>query len=290
MNPLINKLVQEAPVVTDGAWGTQLQNRGLKPGECPDAWNLQYPDHVLQVARAYIEAGSRIILTNTFRANRLALQGYGLAAKAMEINLRGAEISREAASGKAWIFGSIGPSGKILMTGDTTEDELREVFQEQAEGLLQGGADAIVTETMSDLTEAVIALEAARHTGLPVVASMVYDSGKEKDRTMMGITPEQAAEAFAEAGADVIGANCGQGIAGFLPICQRLHQSTELPIWIKANAGMPILEDGRAVYQTGPDAFARHIPPLVAAGATFVGGCCGTGPEYIRAIRRILEK
>ncbi|MBN1363465.1 MAG: homocysteine S-methyltransferase family protein, partial [Syntrophaceae bacterium] len=283
MNPLINKLVQEAPVVTDGAWGTQLQNRGLKPGECPDAWNLQYPDHVLQVARAYIEAGSRIILTNTFRANRLALQGYGLAAKAMEINLRGAEISREAASGKAWIFGSIGPSGKILMTGDTTEDELREVFQEQAEGLLQGGADAIVTETMSDLTEAVIALEAARHTGLPVVASMVYDSGKEKDRTMMGITPEQAAEAFAEAGADVIGANCGQGIAGFLPICQRFHQSTELPIWIKANAGMPVLEDGRAVYQTDPDAFAQHVPSLVEAGATFVGGCCGTGPEYIRA-------
>jgi methionine synthase I (cobalamin-dependent) len=142
-----------------------------------------------------------------------------------------------------------------------------------------------VIETMGDLTEATLAVAAARATGLPVVACMVFDAGKSKDRTMTGATPEQTAAALTEAGADVIGANCGQGIAGYVPVCLRLRASTDRPIWIKANAGLPLLVEGRVVYHTSPEEFAGHIPALVGAGASFVGGCCGTSPAYIRAVK-----
>jgi methionine synthase I (cobalamin-dependent) len=165
---------------------------------------------------------------------------------------------------------------------------MQSAFVEQATALTRGGADAIVVETMADLEEAKLAVAAARVTGLPVVACMVFDSGKNLDRTMMGITPEQAAQELSEAGADVIGANCGQGIAGFLPICQRLRAVTDQPIWIKPNAGLPQLVDGRAVYAGTPADFASQVSALIAAGANFIGGCCGTSPEYISAICRRL--
>jgi 5-methyltetrahydrofolate--homocysteine methyltransferase len=198
------------------------------------------------------------------------------------------EISRQAARGRARVFASIGPSGKLLLSGEVTEEELRAAFAEQAQALAKGGADALVVETMSDLEEAKLAVSAARQTGLPVVACMVFDSGKDKDRTMMGNTPEQIAQALTEAGADVIGANCGQGIAGFVGICRRLRAATERPIWIKANAGLPVMVDGHAQYQTTPEQFAGFIPELLQAGASFVGGCCGTRPEFIAAISRKL--
>jgi len=270
--------------VTDGAWGTQLQARGLKAGECPDAWNLLEAERVEQVARAYVEAGSQVILTNTFRANRLTLAGHGLAEKAAEINRAGAAISHRAAQGRAHVFASIGPSGKLLMTGETTEEELRAAFAEQAQALADGGAEAILIETMSDLAEARLALSAARETGLPVVVSMVFDSGRNKDRTMMGATPEQVARELDEAGADALGANCGSGIAAYIPICRRLRAATGRPIWIKPNAGLPELIEGRTLYRTTPEEFASHVPALIEAGANFIGGCCGTGPEFIRRI------
>jgi len=287
--PLIRRFLAAAPIITDGAWGTELQARGLGPGQCPDAWNLEHPDRVEAVARAYVEAGSQVILTNTFRANRLALARHGLAEKTVEINRAGAEISRRAA-GTACVFASIGPSGRMLMTGETTEEELAEVFAEQARALAEGGADGIVVETMSDLTEARIAVRAARATGLPVVASMVFDSGRNRDRTMMGVTAEQAARGLSEAGADVVGANCGQGVAGYVEICRRLRAATDRPVWIKANAGMPELVGGVPVYRTTPEEYAAWVPALVEAGASFIGGCCGTNPEFIRAIRRMLAK
>ena len=170
------------------------------------------------------------------------------------------EISRKAAAGRARVFASIGPTGKLLMSGEVTEDELRAAFAEQARALAEAGADALVVETMSDLEEAKLAVSAARETGLPVVACMVFDSGKDKDRTMMGTTPEQAAQALTEAGADVIGANCGQGIAGFVAICRRLRAATDRPVWLKPNAGLPTMVDGRAQYTTTPEEFAGHIP------------------------------
>jgi methionine synthase I (cobalamin-dependent) len=183
----------------------------------------------------------------------------------------------------------MGPCGKLLMMGEVDEAALRAAFTEQAEALAAGGADAIVVETMSDLTEAGIAVGAARATGLPVVACMVFDSGKNRDRTMMGVTPTQAAEELTRLGADAVGANCGTGIDDYVPVCASLAAATPLPIWIKPNAGLPELEDGQVVYRTTPAEFAKKLPKLLEAGARFVGGCCGTNPGFIEAMRRELD-
>jgi methionine synthase I (cobalamin-dependent) len=282
--------MEHAPVVTDGAIGTQLMTRGLMPGECPDSWNISHPAELEGVTRGYVEAGSEIILTNTFRANRVALDAYNLADHLEDINLAGVEIARRVASGCAYVFASIGPSGKMLMNGEVSEDELKKSFAEQVGILALAGVDGFALETMSDLAEAKLAVAAARETGLPVVASMVFDSGKDKDRTMMGVTPEQAAEELTGAGADVIGANCGVGAAGYISVCQRLHAATDRPIWIKPNAGLPEIVEGKAVYRTTPEAFAAFVPALLQAGASFVGGCCGTGPEFIWAMFETLRR
>lgn len=288
MHATIEKLLSTGPVVTDGAWGTQLQQRGLPTGACPDAWNLTQPEKVEDVARAYVEAGSRVILTNTFGSNRFILARHGLAEKAAEVNRAGVEISRRAAAqganGRVLVFASMGPSGVMLMMGQVSEEALLAAFAEQAHAMAEAGADGIVVETMSDLAEAKIAVAAARQTGLPVAACMTFDSGAKKDRTMMGVTPEQAAEQLAAAGAEIVGANCGQGIAGMLDICRRLRAAAELPIWIKANAGLPEMVDGKTVYRQMPEEFAAFVPQLVDAGAMFLGGCCGTSPDFIRAI------
>jgi 5-methyltetrahydrofolate--homocysteine methyltransferase len=287
---LFDHLLSGAPIVLDGAWGTELQERGLVAGECPDGWNLSHPERVEEVARAYVEAGSQVILTNTFRANRVALASFGLDGKTQEINRAGVEISRRAAAGRAYVFASMGPSGKILAAGDVDRRVLREAFAEQAGALADGGADAIVIETMSDPVEAALAVSAARETRLPVVACMAFDSGKHRDRTMMGTTVEQAVDALVEAGADAVGANCGQGVEAFVAICERLRAATERPIWIKPNAGLPEIDGQRVVYRTSPEEFARFVPALVRAGASFIGGCCGTSPAFVRAIRSALAR
>jgi 5-methyltetrahydrofolate--homocysteine methyltransferase len=281
--------MSDSPILTDGAWGTQLQERGLTADELPDLWNLAHPEKVEDVPRLYAAAGSQIVLTNTFRATRIVVREKDPSADVKAINRAGVEISRRAAGGSAKVFASIGPSGKLLMMGDVSEDDLKEAFTEQAEAIAEAKADGIVIETMSDLAEAKIALAAAKSTGLYTVSCMVYDSGKNKDRTMMGTTPEQAAQELSEAGADVVGANCGNGIEGYIPVCERLHAATNLPIWIKANAGLPEMKDGQVTYSTTPEQFASHIPKLVAAGATYIGGCCGTNPDFIRAARAALD-
>lgn len=288
MHPTLEKLLSRGPVVTDGAWGTQLQARGLPIGACPDEWNLTNADKVESVARGYVDAGSQVILTNSFGASRMMLARHSLDAKTIEINRAAAAISKKAAAGRALVFASIGPTGKMLMMEDCTEEEMSDAFAEQAKALAAGGADALVVETMGDIAEASIAIKAAKTTGLPVVASMVFDAGAEKDRTMMGATPEEAVAALGLAGADVIGSNCGQGIEGFIPICRRMRAATKLPLWMKANAGLPEIRDGKAVYTITPEQFASRIPELVDAGANFVGGCCGTSPDFIRAVRKIL--
>jgi 5-methyltetrahydrofolate--homocysteine methyltransferase len=234
------------------------------------------------VARGYVEAGSQVLLTNTFRANRLALQAHGLAGKVDEINRAGVAISRQAA-GSALVFASIGPSGQRFLPGQVAAKELREAFAEQARSLAAAGADALVLETFLDLDEAQIALAAAREIGLPVVVCMVFLEGKARS------TPEQAAEVLTAAGADVMGANCGQGIAGFVSVCRRLRAATDRPLWIKPNAGLPQIVDGKLVYRITPEEFAAYGPVLRAAGADFLGGCCGTTPEFIRALVRYLR-
>lgn len=292
MHPLLTELLAHGPVVTDGAWGTQLQARGLGIGEFPDAWNLTQSDLVEDVARGYAAVGSRVILTNTFGANRIRLseQDPSIAGRVAEINRRGVEISRRGAGGRAKVFASMGPTGKLLLSGEVTPDDVSAAFAEQAQALAAAGADALVVESMSDIEEAKLAVAAAKSTGLPVVASMVYDSGQHHDRTMMGTTPEQDAVALAEAGADVVGANCGRDIADFVAICRRMRGATGLPLWMKANAGLPELVQGLTVYRTTPGEFAKHIPALVEAGASLIGGCCGTSPEFIGEVASRLAK
>ena len=282
----LRELLRTAPIVTDGAWGTQLQARGLPVGGCAEAWNLTNPDRVEEVARAYLDAGSRMILTNTFCGNRFMLERHGLGDKVAEINRAGAEISCRAARGRALVFGSMGPTGKMVMMGDVTEEDLEAAFGEQAAALQAGGVDGLVIETMSALDEFQAAIRAAKKTRLPVVGCMVFDSGADLDRTMMGVTPEQAAEAAQEAGADVVGANCGKGIDGYIPIAARLKAACDLPVWIKPNAGLPEMIDGEPVYTMTADAFAAKTRELLDGGADFVGGCCGTGPEFIEAMAR----
>jgi 5-methyltetrahydrofolate--homocysteine methyltransferase len=287
MTSVLAQLLNPGPVLTDGAWGTQLHALGLPAGECPDAWNLSNPDRVRKVAQSYVDAGSQVILTNTFRSNAITLAGHGLADRVAAINVAGVDISLAAADSRAKVFASMGPTGKMLMMGETTEEEVYNAFAEQAAALSK--ADAIVIETMTDVEEARIAVRAAKTTGLPVVASMVFDSGKDKDRTMMGTTPELAAEALAEAGADAIGANCGVGMEECIPVAQRLRAATHLPVWIKPNAGLPELVNGHIVYRATPAQFAEKARELSAAGIAFIGGCCGTSPEFIKALHEALR-
>ena len=286
----LKDILAGAPVLLDGAWGTQLQSLGLPTGDVPDAWNLLRPAAVKEVARRYVDAGSAVILTNTFRGNPISLAGFGLGDRMEEINRAGVRLSREGAGGRARVFASIGPSGKMLMSDEVTEADLRAAFEAQAGALAAEGADALVIETMSDLEEATIAVRAAKQTGLPVVASMVFDSGKDHDRTMMGSTPEQVAVALEEAGADVIGANCGLGMEGYVPVARRLRAATDRPIWIKPNAGLPEMIAGMVRYNTTPEQFASRAPALTSMGISFIGGCCGTTPEFIRALARTLGR
>lgn len=269
-------------LITDGAWGTQLQQRGLAPGTTPDAWNLTHPDQVEAVARAYAEAGSQIILTNTFRANAIAMKDSS-AADLDAINRAGVALSKRAA-GKALVFASFGPAGKMLVSGEVSREEMTAAFAAQAASLAAAGADALLIETMSDIDEALLALAAAQKTGLPVVVSFAFDSGKNKDRTMMGATPETVATTMAESGADAVGANCGVGVEQAVPICQRLHAACDLPIWIKPNAGLPTTDGAAIRYNTSAEFFASYFKPLRDSGAAFLGACCGSTPDFIRAL------
>ena len=266
-------------LITDGAWGTELQARGLDPGAAPDTWNLAHPERVEAVARAYVEAGSQVILTNTFRANAVAMEGDLEA-----INRAGVAISKRAAAGRALVFASIGPTGKMLMAGEIGDEQASAAFAAQAAALAAAGADALLVETMSDIEEARLAVAAAKSTGLPVIVSFAFDSGKNKDRTMMGATPEAVAAAMVEAGADAVGANCGVGVEHAAAICRRLRAACDLPIWIKPNAGLPKMEGTAVRYATSAEFFASHYAALREAGASFLGGCCGSTPDFIRAL------
>ncbi len=262
-------------LISDGAWGTELQARGLPPGAAPDAWNLSNPAAVESVARAYAAAGSQVILTNTFRANAIAMQGDLDA-----INRAGVEISKRAAAGRALVFASIGPTGQMMLYGQQVTD----AFAAQAASLAAAGADALLIETMSDLAEARLAVAAAKPAGLPVIVSFAFDSGKDKDRTMMGATPEDVAAAMAEAGADAVGANCGVGIEFAAAVCARFRDACDLPLWIKPNAGLPTMQGDSIHYDVTPEFFAGHYAALRDAGAGFLGGCCGSNPDFIRAL------
>ena len=276
-------LLEKGVVITDGAWGTELQKLGLPSGVVPDTWNVAEPEKVESVARAYADAGSEVVLTNTFRANAIAMAGVSPDDDLDAINRAGVAISKRGAPG-ALIFASMGPTGEVLSVSDVSAAEVLAAYLAQAESLKHGGADAIVIETMSDIEEARIAVEAAKRTGLPVVASFAFDSGRNKDRTMTGATPEAVAKAMSEAGADAVGANCGVGVELAVGICRRLSDAGDLKVWIKPNAGLPTVEGGAVRYSTSAEFFASHFQRLRDAGAAFIGACCGSTPEFIRAL------
>lgn len=280
----VSEWLQGGPLLSDGAWGTELIARGLEPGTCPDVWNLSNPDAVAGVARAYVEAGSRVILTNTFRANPVSLPAE-FAERAAEINAAGVRISKSAAAGRALVFASIGPTGKMVMADEISESDVKAAYDIQTCALADAGADALLIETQSDPMEAEIILRSAKATGLPVIVSFTFDTGKAHDRTLTGDTPERIALRMEQAGADAIGANCGSGIEHFVLLCRRMRQSCKLPLWMKPNAGLPVIEAGKLHYQQSANEFAAHLPQLLLAGASFVGGCCGTSPAFVAALK-----
>lgn len=278
--------------VADGGWSTQLQMRGVPANVMAETANITHPGIVGALAREYLAAGARFITTNTFGANRFNVERRGITYDVDDLNRRGAELAREAIGGRdALVVGSIGPSGKIMAVREATEEQLAPVFEEQARALADGGADVILLETFSEVAEVLLALQVVKSaTGLPVIASMSFDSGPQRTRTMMGAQAGECATALQDAGADVIGCNCGAGIAHVLPVVVALRAATTRPLWVKPNAGMPELEDGRAVWKQTPEEFAGHVPQLLDAGANIVGGCCGSGPEHIRRVAQAVER
>jgi 5-methyltetrahydrofolate--homocysteine methyltransferase len=292
MGKITDRVKQGLVLISDGAWGTFLQQKGLKPGECPEEWNFSHPDDVLDIARSYIAAGADMIETNSFGGTRFKLEKFGLGDQVIELNKAAAAISRQAAGEKS-VLGSVGPTGKILMMGDVTEEEMYDAFREQVTGLEAGGADAIMIETMSDLDEARLAVRAAReNTGLEVFCTMTFEKTVSGEyRSMMGISPSGMVQVLIDEGAEIIGANCGNGFAGMVDIVKEIRKvNADIPILIHANAGMPVYRDGETVFPEKPEETAAIVPRIIAAGANIVGGCCGTTPQHIAKIREVVLK
>jgi len=278
-------------LVSDGAWGTFLYQKGLKPGDSPERWCLTHFDEVKDIAKSYVDAGADMVQTNSFGGTSFNLEHFGLKEKTAEINEAAARASREAAGFDKWVIASCGPTGKMLAAEDVTEQELYDAFKEQAAALEKGGADAICIETMSDIEEAVIAIKAAKeNTKLEVICTFTFEKTVRGDyRTMMGVTPFNAAKACLEAGADIIGTNCGNGIERMIDIVKEIKTAApESFIIVQANAGLPVSTEGKVTFPDTPEDMAKHIPALIAAGANIIGGCCGTTPDHIKAIKQTI--
>ncbi len=290
MKSLMARVAQGEVLISDGAMGTFLHAKGLGPGECPESWCISHPDVLKGIAEAYIAAGSDIIETNSFGGSSLKLQAYGLGNKVRELNRAAAMLAKEAMGERGYVAASVGPTGHFAKEeyGDVSTEELYEAFLGQVTALAEGGADAICVETMSSIVEAVQAIKAAKeNTKLPVICTFTFDQKPRGLFTIMGVTPEQAAEKAASAGADIVGANCGNGISNMVQIAKRMREVLpKIPILIQANAGMPKVEDGKTVFQETPEYMAFQVKELIEAGANIIGGCCGTTPDHIAAMAK----
>jgi len=278
-------------LISDGATGTYLQQHGLMPGGCPEELNLNHPDVVRGMAAAYFAAGSNMVLTNSFGGNVFRLRHYGLADRVAEINLLAASLARSVAPPDRFVIGSIGPTGEFLEPlGDVSAEALCAAFAEQAAALVAGGADGVLIETMSALDEATLAVRMARENVAGVVmATLTFQPGARGWATSMGVRPERAIKALRDAGADVVGANCGVGASRMVELARILHELTDGPLLIHANAGLPEVRDGSIVYPETPELIAPYFAEMKRIGINILGGCCGTGPAHIRAIVHALR-
>jgi len=286
-------LGQPGLILADGGMGTMLMELGLQFGASPELWNVEYPDRVGEVHRGYLQAGSRIILTNTFGCNRLRLGLHGLQDRVVELNRAAAGLVRkevEAAGGRALVAGDIGPSGGILAPlGELEPAQAVEAFAEQAGGLIDGRVDVIWIETLSSLEEMRAAVDGARRASkdIPIIATMTFDT---RGRTMMGVTPEQAVRELSAWGLAALGANCGNGPDEIVTVIQKMRAAApQTTLVAKANAGVPKLENGRAVYGAGPEEMAAYATAVADSGARIIGACCGSTPRHLEAMAGALK-
>ena len=281
----------------DGAMGTELQQAGLPPGGCGEAWNLDEPKKILAIQRAYVDAGSDCLITNSFGASRIMLERHDEEGRVREINRAAAQIARQAFGNReGYVLGDIGPFGGLMEPyGEITVAVVERAFAEQAEALVSGGVDAIIIETQTALQELGIAIAAAKAAGAPaVIGSMAFDKMQQGDevRTMMGTSPEQAAEFMAKAGCDIVALNCGTGIDMWHAVdtAKRYRSISGLPIMAQPNAGLPVLENMKVLYKETPEEMAQGLETLLDAGVAIVGGCCGSTPAHIRKFREVMDR
>ncbi len=289
---VLEKLAAGEFIVSDGATGTWLQSHGLEPGGCPEELNATRPGLIRQMTREYLEAGSDMVLTASFGGSRFMLEKYGHGGRVRELNRLAAEHARSQAGPDRFVAGSVGPTGEFLEPlGAVGEAEMLDAFVEQISALEEGGADAVVVETMFALDETKLAVRAAReNTDLTVIATMTFDKGPRGFFTMMGVTPEEAARALRDAGADVVGANCGNGVDNMLELARLIRAATDGPMLIHSNAGIPAIRQGQIVYPETPEFMAPRFKEMSEMGVNIFGGCCGTTPRHIRAISAILNR
>jgi 5-methyltetrahydrofolate--homocysteine methyltransferase len=280
-------------LIGDGAMGTMLFERGLKPGDCPEQLNLDQRQMLEEVARLYLEAGADIIETNTFGGSPLKLAQYMLSEKTEEINAAAVRAVRSAAGERAYVSASCGPSGQLLEPyGDVSPELMAENFTRQVRAIAAEGVDLFCVETMTDLTEATLAVGACKTVSpaTPVCATMTFDVTPRGFFTIMGVSVEQAAHGLADAGADVIGSNCGNGIEAMIEIAREFKKHSSLPLIIQSNAGLPEMQDGQPVYRESPEFMTKKARALIDIGVRIIGGCCGTTPEHIAALRRMADQ
>ncbi len=292
MVPVLNRIKKGEILVADGAMGTMLMSRGVDIKRGPEAVNLSEPSILEQIALEYLEAGADIIHTNTFGASPLKLAMYHLEEKAWVINQNAVRAVKKTVGDRAYVSVSCGPSGRLLKPfGDTGPEEIYNSFEKQFTFISGEGVDLICIETMTDLTEAVLAVKAAKAvmSSVPVMATMTFDETPRGFFTIMGVSIPRAAEELEKAGASIIGSNCGNGIEKMVKIAREFKNCTLLPLLIQPNAGLPDIVDGKLVYKETPEFMAEKAIELAEMGVTVIGGCCGTTPEHIRAIRKMVD-